>query len=185
MQRIETIIYEDRASPELIYVYLHGAGGFGDDSSELFKYRDFPLLIHEKELRPKYPFIVLHALDGEYWNPESVNVHLEELSKKFDHPNIHLIGYSRGGYGVYQYLSEFSLASRGIVINSRVYEKLSTRTPIDVYHAVQDDKVSIECIRKFVKVKSEAGQIISLHEFEGDHHSIDKIALSGCVVKNT
>lgn len=183
MQRIEIISFEEEAPHEWVYVYLHGAGEFGESRKSLYKYRDFPLLIKSKELIPAHPFMVFHAIEGDRWEVDSVEAHLKLVLKKYPKAKIHLIGFSRGGVGVYEYVSKYSLATKATVINSRVCRELNTRTNIDVVHAKNDQTSKIDEVRDFVKSKLQAGQPIRLTEFEGDHYSIAEIGLSGIVVR--
>jgi predicted esterase len=181
MQKIESVIFNESATPEWIYVYLHGSGGFPGSGESLYKYRDFPKLLKIGELKPSHPFVVLHALEGEHWDAESVDSFLLELKATYHNPKIHLIGYSRGGFGVYEYISKFKGASRATVINSRVFSDLDTETALDVFHAKKDQITPIESVKALVKQKIEQGQPILFHEYEGDHYSVETVALSGIV----
>lgn len=183
MQRIETISFEEDAPQQWVYIYLHGAGEFGGDRNSIYQHPDFPLLIRSKKLIPAHPFIVFHALDGDFWEVDSVEAHIALVADRYSQAKIHLIGFSRGGIGVYEYVSKYSRATKATIINSRVWSRLNSRTPIEVIHAIKDQKSRIEDVRNFVQSKIQAGQPISLREFEGDHFSVAQIALSGTVVR--
>lgn len=183
MQNIESILLnEDYKSAGWLFVYLHGGGGFGKERERLFKYREFPKLIRCGEITPSHPFVVLHALDGERWDVDAVEDRLLRLKKKFNRSKIHMVGYSRGGFGVYEYVSRYEGVQKATVINSRTFDALDTITPIEVFHATNDQLTPIHTVFEFVKLKAQSGISISLTEFNGDHHSVEEVVRSGRVV---
>ena len=174
---IESLVFGKIEPSARIFVYLHGAGEFGKGCEGQYQYPGFARLLRDDEILLNQPFVIACCLKGEYWSPEDLKSYLSELTKYFGKSEIDLIGYSRGGLGVYEYLHYGGQVKTATVINSRVPNNWSMchDIPMHIIHAVEDQNTSIDSVLKFTEsLKSR----FSMTVFDGDHFSIEAIAKS-------
>jgi predicted peptidase len=179
MQKIIPFKFGPEKPSLKLYVYLHGAGEFGVGPEGQDKYPGFCSLLKSGELCPSHPFIFACALDGEIWEADSLDVFIEDLKNEYKATDIHLIGYSRGGEGVYNYINNYSSIESATVINSRVPNAFESDINVGVIHSKCDQITPIEEVRRFVANAQSKGLLVSLTEWNGDHYSIEDIARYG------
>ncbi|MGF1733593.1 hypothetical protein [Photobacterium kasasachensis] len=175
---IKSILYGTYEKSERVYVYLHGAGEFGQGIEGQYKYPGFATLLRDGEISLGEPFIIACCMDGSHWLPDSLTLYLNAVSTFFSGAQIDLIGYSRGGEGVYEYLQRHVNVRTATVINSEVPQLLPTNleVPLHVIHASHDQFTSFDKVQKFVELH--LGDTVKLTKWEGNHFSIEAIALS-------
>jgi fermentation-respiration switch protein FrsA (DUF1100 family) len=179
MQEIDIMMFGQQLEADYVQVYLHGKGGFLNEE-ELFRYPDFPRLLKQGELELQYPFILLHALNGEQWDVHAVHIAIQKIRLTYPNSKIHLMGYSRGGTGVYRYVDQYNDVSLASIINSKL-EDFSSSIPVQVIHACDDQTQPLDEVQAFVADKVSKGLNITLKLVPGDHFSIGSIARSGSV----
>ncbi len=180
-QIIEQTLYGKDLVSSYVQVYLHGKSGF-DGKQELLKYRDYPYLLESRELIPDHPFVVLHARSGEHWDIKSLSETLAGIKEGFPSKYLHLIGYSRGGEGVYRYISQYASVDLATVINARIFEDLDTTIPLQVIHSRDDHTQDFNVVLSFLDRKRLTGHGIIFDEVAGDHYAIGKIA-TDCLIE--
>jgi predicted peptidase len=163
-----------------VYVYLHGSGEFGKDISSHYINPGFATVLKDDKINLKYPFVLPCCIAGEFWIPEQVKLLLDDIRKDNEIMSIDLIGYSRGGYGVYEYISQFSDIHTATVINSRIPESdtFITSIPLLIIHGRQDQNEHIETVRKFYKSLISKQYKVKMIELDGDHFIIEEVSKS-------
>ena len=101
---IKSLLFNQHRICERIFVYLHGAGEFGSGPMGQFKYPGFATLLRDGDLKLKQLFVIACCMEGDYWQPEDLKQYFEWLKHRYDQAKIDLIGYGRGGLGVFNYL---------------------------------------------------------------------------------
>lgn len=175
---IISFVFGQRRVSERVFVYLHGAGGFGKGYSGLFMYPGFATLLRDGALRVDVPFVFACCMEGEHWPVERLTLFLRQVSTHFGEATIDLIGYSRGGLGVYELVGDTDIIRSATVINSRLPEKpVDVCVPLHIIQARHDQRVSFEAVRAFAN--RDYSGLVSFTAWEGDHFSIEEIVLSG------
>lgn len=116
-------------------------------------------------------------MEGEYWPVKKLIEYLNDLSARFGAAEVDLIGYSRGGIGIYHLLQAGVIVRSATVINSRLpnCEKLPD-LPLHIIHSSGDQFTPIEDVRSFAS--RFGNRLTKLSEWEGDHYSIASISRS-------
>lgn len=175
---IKSILYGEYKNTERVYVYLHGAGEFGQGFDGQYKYPGFATLLRDGEISLRHPFIIACCMDGSSWLPDSLELYLNEVSSCFYDAKIDLIGYSRGGEGIYEYLLKYADIRTATVINSELPQLPPTNleVPLHVIHASYDQFTPFVKVQDFVE--SNFGDTVTLSKWDGDHFSIEAIVMS-------
>jgi predicted peptidase len=143
--------YADQTREWGLIVFLHGMDMRGDNVTQLLNYG---LLEAANEGNLSLPFVVAvpQCPSESYWNMErdAVTALIEELSAnhRVDGRRIYLIGYSLGGYGVWDlaihnpkmFAAIVPLSSGGQVSKAEKLKDIS----IWAFHGAKDDIVPIE-----------------------------------------
>ena len=176
--RIKSIAFGSDKPCKNIYVYLHGSGGFRTGYKGQYEYPDFASLLQNGDIELEQPFVVACCMDREHWFTGPLVKYLSELSARFNGAKIDIIGYSRGGMGVYGLLQSGAALNSATIINSRVSESANLpKLPVHIIHATDDQHASLEVIEAFVF--KFGNEFTSLTAWPGDHFSIASIAISG------
>lgn len=177
VESIKSVVFGVDKPCKSIYVYLHGSGGFGTDYKGQFEYPDFPSLLRDGEMNLEQPFVVACCMHGEYWSASQLASYFTYLKERFGADGIDVIGYSRGGAGVYDLLQAGVSVNSAVVINSRLPEALMlSDTPVHIIHATDDQFTPLGNVKLFVK--RFGPEKITFTEWQGDHYSIAAIAQS-------
>ncbi|UXI00114.1 hypothetical protein [Photobacterium sp. TY1-4] len=178
---IQSILYGAEKTTDRVYVYLHGAGEFGQGAEGQYQYPGFATLLRDGNLSLKQPLIIACCMAGTHWLPDALKPYLDEVSAHFGHAQIDLIGYSRGGEGIYALLSHLRNPAlrTATIINSAIPPMVLPHptVPLHVIHASQDQFTSLANVKDFVGSHTDSN--IKLTEWQGDHFSIEAIARSG------
>ena len=178
ISQIKSIVFGADKLGNNIYVYLHGSGGFRTGYEGQYEYPDFASLLRDGKIELEQPFIVACCMDREHWNAVQLIEYLNELSMRFNNARIDVIGYSRGGTGVYSLLQSSTALRSATVINSRLpIVAKPPNVPVHIIHASNDQLTQVETVREFVK--QFGNELTSFTVWHGDHFSIAAIALSG------
>ncbi|MFD2177829.1 alpha/beta hydrolase [Veronia pacifica] len=174
---IQSIVFGIDKPCKSIHVYLHGAGGFGSGYEGQYAFPDFASLLRDEEIELEQPFIVACCMQGEYWDVNRLIPYLEYLSLQFNGADIDIMGYSRGGVGVYELLAAGGRFQSATIINSRPTSPFSfPHIPIHIIHATDDQRTPIQTIEAFTSVSG--NQLTQFTAWQGDHFSIAEIAKS-------
>lgn len=57
--------------------------------------------------------------DSDHWEPQKLKVFFDELRQNLKYDEIDLLGYSRGGKGVYDYLSTYGDIRSAVIVSAR------------------------------------------------------------------
>ena len=98
---------------------------------------------------------------------------------EFENTEIDLIGYSRGGTGVYSYISSHTNVRTATVINSKppTIESSNLKVPLHIIHAERDQVSPVESVKMYLE--SNASESFHFSIVQGDHYSIESVAKSG------
>jgi predicted esterase len=176
--QIKSIVFGADKPCNSIYVYLHGAGEFRTGYDGQYQYPGFASLLRDCELKIEQPFVIACCMEGDHWVTEQLATYLSELSSRFGKVGIDIIGYSRGGRGVYDLLMAGVELNSATVINSRLPELTELpKVPVHIIHATNDQLTSASEVVAFV---SRAGnEVTSYTAWQGDHFSVVDIAHAG------
>ena len=176
---IHSIVFDDGCYTNSIFVYLHGAGEFGKGFKRQYQYPGFATLLRDDEISVNNPFVIACCQEGVHWDADMVELYLSEVKRTFIDTDIDLIGYSRGGSGVYSYIQAYTGVRSATVINAKAptLNSLSISIPLHIIHAEQDHVNPIEPVKKYVENASNKN--IVLTTVPGDHFSIEAVAKSG------
>jgi len=96
-----------------------------------------------------------------------------------ENAQIDLIGYSRGGTGVYEYLSSHTNVRTATVINTKPPSLQSNypKIPLHIIHAERDQVSPIESVKMYLE--SNTSESVHFSIVQGDHYSIESEAKSG------
>ena len=180
MGTFNLIYYGEDIDSEYIQVYLHGKGGFRSLEG-LYEYPDFPLLAKNGRLPLNHPFVIVHASNCELWDSDLISSALARIKVEHSGKIIHLVGYSRGGEGVYRYLNTGNDVELASVINSRTPENFYSKAMLQIIHTDSDHTESVDKVQKFSRALAKTNKGVTFETFKGDHFSIGEIALSGIV----
>ncbi len=176
-QIIKSLIYGKPKSTNRIYVYLHGSGEFGKGPEGQSEYPGFATLLDSNAINLKQPFVIACAMSGTHWHIESLHRFLQAIRSKFSANHIDLIGYSRGGEGVYDYLKSYDDIRSSTVINSEIPRSFTgSHSPLHVIHSDSDQFTPLSEVRNFVNGVEKFSSETTLTEWKGDHFSIGEIA---------
>ena len=173
---INSIVYGELQGARRVYIYLHGAGEFGEEYNLQYQYPGFATLLRDCNLRINYPFVIACCTVGTSWDTGRLCQYISEIKQINDNLEIDIIGYSRGGTGVYKYISKYCDLRTATVINSKPVKTMPTtiNTPLHVIHSVNDQITPIAEIEDYLV--SISGPKIQLTRWDGDHFSIEAIA---------
>jgi len=176
---INSIVYGHSYFSSSIYVYLHGAGEFGVGFERQYQHPGFATLLRDDEIPLKHPFVLACCQSGGHWQTEELDMYISDLCKEFKNTKIDLIGYSRGGTGVYSYISSRANIRTATVINSKppTIELPDLRIPLHIVHAEKDHISPIETVKMYLQGNSSDKVHFSM--VQGDHYSIESVAKSG------
>lgn len=97
-----------------LLVFLHGGGQIGNsetnpDALKVLLNTGPPKLINKKEWAPKYPMIVASPQSTGRWEPKKIHDFISYLiiNYNININRIYLTGYSMGGNGCFNYISEY------------------------------------------------------------------------------
>jgi len=176
--QIKSIVFGADKACDNVFVYLHGAGEFRKGFDGQYEYPGFASLLRDGEMVVISPFIIACCMDSDQWPLEQLSRYLDEVSSRFNKAEINIIGYSRGGRGVYDLLNSGKKLRSATVINSRLPASIeSTHIPIHIIHASDDQHTPLSTVQAFIEQRD--NEHISLTVWEGDHFSIESIARSG------
>ena len=180
---INSIVYGELQGANRVYIYLHGAGEFGEDYNLQYQYPGFATLLRDGKLGLNYPFIIACCTVGTSWGTERLSQYISEVRQNNNNLEIDIIGYSRGGAGVYKYISEYRDLRTATVINSRPLKTMpaTINTPLHVIHSVNDQVTPIAQIEDYLVNIS--GPNVQFTRWDGDHFSIEAIAKSNVWVE--
>jgi len=176
---IHSILFERHRYAGSIFVYLHGAGEFGSGFERQYQYPGFATLLRDDEISISQPFVVACCQEGSHWHGDTVDLYLSELRTTFVDADIDIIGYSRGGNGVYSYIQTYSGVRSATVINANAptLDSQLITIPLHIVHAENDHVNPIEPVKKYVESAS-SGKLF-FTAVPGDHYSIESVARSG------
>lgn len=176
----EALIFKGQPQSREAIVYLHGSGSFGKGATGVFEYEDFPSLLLRRELAPDMHFITLCALQGEVYPFDATIRAVNQLREMMNLNWLHLVGFSRGGAGVYGCLELDAGVDSATTINARVPARMPSSTiPLHVIYSDEDDRVDAEDVSQFFTTPPEN---IKVTRWSGDHYSVADIARSGLVL---
>jgi len=176
---INSIVYGRSYFSGSIYLFLHGAGEFGAGFEGHYQYPGFGTLLRDNKITLKHPFVLACCQNGNHWRSDILESYISELRSEFKNTEIDLIGYSRGGAGVYSYIGTHSNVRTATTINSKppLVPPEEIPVPLHIIHAEQDQISPIEPVKKYLQ--SNASEKIHLSVVQGDHYSIESVAKSG------
>ena len=167
-------------------LYLHGAGGFGRGMAGLFEYPDLPSLLRDgMELDCRVVIPSCHV--GDEWQPTMLSDFLTELESTYDKPSggYDLVGYSRGGRGVYQFAAFEPARVRTLAaISARDMPELAHELrgfPVFIIHGDKDQRTPVERIRSMYDALRAEGCNCKLEIVDGDHFIIAKVLQDGSI----
>jgi predicted peptidase len=162
-----------------LVVYLHGAGGRGDDNERQLEHgaRTFAA---EENYRDRECIVVAPQCPAEEnWggaNGEAVIALIDDLTKNLpiDAGRIYLTGYSMGGYGTWSLLARYpdKFAAAVPVAGGGDPGKAETfsHVPVWAFHGSLDTDVPPERSREMIEALEEAGGEPKFTEYEGLGH---------------
>ncbi len=177
---MNALVFGELQGSQRVYVYLHGSGEFGKGIHSHYINPGFATVLRDDKINLKYPFVIPCCITGDFWIPEQVKLLLDDIRKDNDIMSIDLIGYSRGGYGVYEYISQFSDIHTATVINSRIpkSDAFITSIPLLIIHGRQDQSENIEIVRRFYKSLISNQSKVKMIELDGGHFIIEEVSKS-------
>lgn len=95
-----------------LLVHLHGAGARGDGMSDaamnLITFDGPPTLINSNRWKPSSPMIVVAPQSAQLWTPNKLHDFIDYLilNLKIDPARIYMTGFSMGGRGIFDYVTE-------------------------------------------------------------------------------
>jgi len=176
---INSIVYGHSCFSRSIYLYLHGAGEFGVGFDRQYQYPGFATLLRDDEIAVKHPFVLACCQSGSHWQADKLDAYLSDLRREFENVYIDLIGYSRGGTGVYSHISSHTNVRTATVINSKPpsVPLSSLKVPLHIIHAERDQVSPIESVK--IYLESNTSENVHFSVVQGDHYSIESVAKSG------
>ena len=175
---INSIVYGHSCFSGSIYLYLHGAGEFGFGFERQYQYSGFATLLRDDEIAVKHPFVIACCQRGSYWQVDKLDAYFSDLRREFENAQIDLIGFSRGGTGVYSYISSHSNVRTATVVNSRPpsVQLRNLKVPLHIIHAERDQVSPIESVKMYLE--SNTSENVYFSVVQGDHYSIESVAKS-------
>jgi uncharacterized alpha/beta hydrolase family protein len=113
---------------------------------------------------------------GASWEVGRLSRYISEIKQNNNNLEIDLIGYSRGGTGVYKYIAKYRDLRTATVINSKPLKTMpiTINTPLHVIHSVNDQFTPMAHIEdNFINFTEPK---VQLTRWDGDHFSIEAIA---------
>ncbi len=168
----DTVIIEpdNMRQPRTAVIFLHGS--MGNVTAQCWKIAQGVAKVGTVTVCPSTDWT------GQWWRPEGEAI----LQTTFQYlreqgiENIYLGGFSAGGFGISNLVSELSKEDdlRGLIFIDGIANGASIREaglPVLIIQAAQDERVPVEGVRQIAKVIGDLGTYV---ELEGDHFIIMK-----------
>jgi len=144
-----------------LVVFLHGAGGRGNDPQGVLKWGRF--LTSQGALEDSAVVLIPQCRKQAYWNPDEVVRFVEYACHRYriDRGRIYLMGYSMGGFGAWRAAGKYENLFAAIVPiagggNTEDAARLQN-TPIWAFHGTADKTVPAEQTTEIIDAIRELG----------------------------
>ncbi|MGI9282467.1 MAG: hypothetical protein ACR2PX_22970 [Endozoicomonas sp.] len=177
---VEGLIYRSVNPSPYRVLYLHGSGAFGQGIAGLFEYPDLPSLI-ENGLELDHDVLIPVSPTASKWQTSYLDKFLvtSERILSSSAAGYHLMGYSRGANGVYEFVStHLGQVVSAIIVSGRklnVSMDQSSLTPFLLIHGASDNRVSVSEARISYDLLSASGRDVHLEVVDGDHYIAEEV----------
>ena len=171
--------YVDSKGKWPLILFLHGAGGRGDDLEKV-KTHGPPKLIAEEERQ--YPFVIVspQCPEDDWWSAEAqidrLNALLDEIVSRYriDKERIYVTGLSMGGFGTWRLAIEYPdrFASIAPICGGGNSDKAAriSHVPAWVFHGAKDSTVQLSKSEEMVDALKEAGGNVKFTVYPDANH---------------
>lgn len=162
--------YQNRCDEKIpLVVFLHGADAIGEDNESQIALHDVGTVFADESWQKKHPCHILAPQyhSGAHWAQKSVADCLQKLVVRMaekllaDTGRIYIYGYSAGAIGIFTLLKRYPdfYAAAVPICGSTGRDDLSelAKTPMWLYHAVDDNIVSSGANPLYIWSKSHLG----------------------------
>lgn len=165
-----------------LLLWLHGDGG-QPDKGGLAEIRSYgPPDLAEKGR--SFPFILIAPqLWGDvHWDPDTLSALLQEIMRTYrvDQDRVYLMGYSRGGFGAWEFGCSYSeIFAAVVVISGRPMTSIERlrHCAVWIFHGELDDGVPVYGARDMFKVLKSVGADVRLTIYPEVGHSACDLAM--------